>query len=193
MPINEERKRRSIRLPGADYSDPGGYSLTICSAGRKNTFGKIRDGKTELSPLGEIVQECWVAIPQHFASAEIKEFVVMPNHLHGIVVLHVGARYIVPSDRMARQTESFQSPTKGTIPTIVRAFKAAVTRIAREQTGFSGGEIWQRNYFEHVLRNGQEYADASRYILENPKKWEWDKQNLARKALPSGSAGAKFE
>ena len=78
-------------------------------------------------------------------------------------------------------------------PTIVSAFKAAVTRKAGEQLGSAGRDIWQRNYFERVLRDGQEYADASRYILENPKKWEWDKQNLARNALPSGAVVAKFE
>jgi REP element-mobilizing transposase RayT len=141
----------------------------------------------------EIIRECWVAIPEHFALAELKEFVMMPNHLHGIIFLGVGARYIVPLDRTARQTESFQSPTQATIPTIVRAFKAAVTRKAGERMGSAGRDIWQRNYFERVLRNGQEYADASRYILENPIKWEWDKQNLARKDLPSGAVGGKFE
>ena len=189
--MTDEKHRRSIRIPGADYSEPGGYFLTICAAGRKNIFGKIQDARVELSPLGEIVRECWVAIPEHFASAQIKEFVVMPNHLHGIIALKVGARYIVPFDRTARRTESFQTPTKGTIPTIVRAFKAAVTRTARER--LREGDIWQRNYFERVLRDGQEYADASRYVLENPTKWEWDKQNLAQKALPSGAVVAKFE
>jgi len=103
----------------------------------------------------------------------------------------VRARYIVPFDRTARRKELFQTPTKGTIPTIVRAFKAAVTRIARER--LRDGDIWQRNYFERVLRDGQEYANASRYILENPHKWEWDKQNLAQRALPRGAVVAKFE
>jgi len=93
-------------LPGADYSETGGYFVTICAAGRRNIFGEIADGNVELSPLGTILRECWVAIPEHFASAESKEFVVMPNHLHDIVVLLVGARYIVPLDRTARQTES---------------------------------------------------------------------------------------
>ena len=191
--MSEERHRRSIRIPGADYSEPGPYFLTICAAGRRNLFGEIQNARVELSPLGRIVRECWVAIPNHFASAEIKEFVVMPNHMHGIIVLSVGARYIVPPDRTARQIESFQTPTKGSIPTIVRVFKAAVTRKAREQWGFADRDVWQRNYFERVLRNGQEYADASRYILENPVKWEWDKENAARKVQPSGTIDAKFD
>lgn len=192
--MNEtEHKRRSIRLRGADYSEPGGYFLTICAGERKSIFGRIEKGRTLLNELGNIVQECWVAIPEHFPTAELKEFVVMPNHLHGIIVLKVGVRYIVPSDPRARNIESFQIPTKGTIPTIVRAFKAAVTRKAGENFGAACSDIWQRNYFERVLRDGQEYADASRYILENPQKWEWDKQNSQRKTLPSSALGAKFE
>jgi len=132
----------------------------------------------------------------------------MPNHLHGIIVLggmprpitptdpgtaKVGARYIVPFVGKARRAESFQKPTKASIPTIVRAFKAAVTRVARESLLKRLPQIWQRNYFERVLRDGQEYADASRYILENPKKWEWDKQNPHAKRLPSGKISAKFD
>ena len=132
----------------------------------------------------------------------------MPNHLHGIIALcatprraaslnnvaaTVGARYIVPLDGKARHTESFQKPTKASVPTIVRSFKAAVTRLAREQFNASDDQIWQRNYFERVLRDGKEYSDASRYILENPKNWEWDKQNPHAKRLPSRKMNAKFE
>ena len=128
----------------------------------------------------------------------------MPNHVHGIIALdalprpsaltaEVGARYIVPFGEAARNTESFQKPTKASIPTIVRSFKAAVTRMAGERFGGPRNKLWQRNYFEHVLRDGKEYSDASRYILENPKKWEWDKQNLLATPSPSGKLNAKFE
>ena len=191
--IEAKHRRRSIRLPESDYSEPGGYFVTICAAGRKNPFGKAESGRVWLNTLGEIVRECWLAIPEHFSNANLKEFIVMPNHMHGIVVLGVGARYIVPSDGAARKTESFQKPTRATIPTIVRTFKAAVTRMAGGRLGKRGGQIWQRNYFEHVLRDGQEYAHAGRYILENPQKWEWDKQNLQAKAPSSGEQSAKFD
>jgi putative transposase len=97
--MSEERKfhRRSIRLRGADYSEPGAYFITICAAQRRNIFGNIDDGRVVLSRLGEIVRACWIEIPEHFANASLLEFVVMPNHMHGIVGLTVGARYIVPS------------------------------------------------------------------------------------------------
>jgi REP element-mobilizing transposase RayT len=190
--IEAKHRRRSIRLQGSDYSEPGGYFVTICAAGRNNLFGRIENGRVCLNALGEVVLECWLAIPEHFSNADLKEFIVMPNHMHGIVVLGVGARYIVPSDGAARKTESFQKPTKATIPTIVRTFEAAVTRMAVGRLGKRGGQIWQRNYFERVLRDGQEYADASRYILENPQKWEWDKQNLQAKMARTGTM-VKFE
>ena len=110
---------------------------------------------------------------------------VMPNHMHGILGLTVGARYIVPFDREARTPEKFQKPVKGSIPTVVRTFKAAVARRAKKELGISSNEIWQRNYFERVLRDGKEYADASRYILENPQRWEWDRENPEGRIKPS--------
>jgi putative transposase len=185
----EEKKfhRKSIRLQGANYSEPGAYFITICAAERRNIFGRIDDGRAVLSPLGEIVRGCWVQIPAHFPAANLKEFVVMPNHLHGIIGLTVGARYIVPVEQRTRTPERFQKPVKGSIPTIVRTFKAAVTRGAKKELGMDGDDIWQRNYFERVLRDGKEYVDASRYILENPMRWEWDEENKDRSVEPSRS------
>jgi putative transposase len=153
----EEKKfhRRSIRLRRADYSEAGAYFVTICAAGRRDIFGKIDDGRTTLSALGEIVRAFWVQIPAHFPVASLKEFVVMPNHLHGIIGLVVGARYIVPLDQRARTPEQFQKPVKGSIPTIVRTFKAAVTRRAKKGLGIGSDDVWQRNYFERVLRDGK--------------------------------------
>ncbi len=184
MPEEKQFHRRSIRLRGADYSDSGAYFITMCAAKQKSIFGKIENGRTVLNPLSEIIRACWIGIPQHFAHASIKEFIVMPNHLQGIVTLSVGARYIVPFDREARTPERFQKPVKGSIPTIVRTFKAAVARQARKELGIDGRSIWQRNYFERVLREGQDYADVSRYIVENPMRWEWDEENPRRRVEP---------
>src|SRR5438094_1023495 len=183
----EETKfhRRSIRLRGADYSEPGAYFITICAAQRRSIFGKIDKERIILSPLGEIVRACWIEIPEHFPRASADQFVVMPNHMHGILGLTVGARYIVPFDREARTPEKFQKPVKGSIPTVVRTFKAAVARRAKKELGISSNDIWQRNYFERVLRDGKEYADASRYILENPQRWEWDRENPEGRIKPS--------
>jgi putative transposase len=176
-----EHHRRSIRLQGADYREAGGYFVTICTAQSQEIFGAIENGEVLLSELGNIVRGCLVQIPNHFAHASISEYVVMPNHVHVIIALGVGARYIVPLHEGARSPEGFQKPVKGSIPTIVRTFKAAVVRQASKELDIHGLEIWQRNYFERVLRDGQEYADACRYVMENPMRWEWDAENLRRK------------
>ncbi|HEV2197339.1 MAG TPA: hypothetical protein VGR55_17265, partial [Candidatus Acidoferrum sp.] len=141
---NETHHRRSTRLLGADYSEPGGYFLTICASGRKQIFARMDTDRVVLSQLGEIVRTCWIQIPEHFPHASLEEFVVMPNHVHGIIALHsrkrndeapVGARYIVPSSGTAHTPERFQKPVRGSIPTIVRTFKAAVTRTAKKSLG----------------------------------------------------------
>ena len=137
MPEEKKFHRRSIWLHGADYSEPGAYFVTICAAERRNVFGKIDEGRAFLSLLGEIARACWVQIPAHFPAASLKEFVVMPNHLHGIIGLTVGARYIVPLDLSARRPERFQKPVKGSIPTIVRTFTAAVARRAKKEWGWT--------------------------------------------------------
>ena len=192
MPEEKDWHRRSIRFRGADYTEPGGYFITVCTAERRSIFASIEDGRVRLTALGEIARRCWFGIPEHFPSVSLKEFVVMPNHVHGIIALGVGARYIVPSDRDARTPEGFQRPVKGSIPTIVRTFKAEVTRAARKEIGFSAGPIWQRNYFERVLRDGQEYRDACRYILENPKRWSVDRENGEWSTEEDGILRGKF-
>ena len=140
------------------------------------------------------------ADPRAFPPRSLEEFVVMPNHLHGIIALHsrkrngeapVGARYIVPSFEKAHTPERFQKPVRGSIPTIVRTFKAAVTRAAQKSLGWKG-EIWQRNYFERVLRDGKDYTHASRYILENPIRWKWDKENAKREVTPADEKAPRW-
>jgi REP element-mobilizing transposase RayT len=185
--MKQDLHRSSIRLPGADYANAGAYFVTICAAEGREIFGSVEGGQVLLTELGKVVRGCLVQIPKHFANATLKEFVIMPNHLHAILALGVGARYIVPFDQRARTPEAFQKPVKASIPTIVRAFKAAVTRQAGKELGRAGQEIWQRNYFERVIRDGKEFADASRYIGENPMKWEWDHENPWRKSVPIGS------
>jgi putative transposase len=164
--------RRSIRLEGFDYSQPGAYFLTICAAEQKCIFGKVEDGLMHENALGKIAHGCWLQIPDHFANAEIDAFVVMPNHFHAIIKLkRVIGR---PS---ALKTESFGVPLPLSIPTIVRTFKAGVTRDARRILGDSVTQIWQRNYFERVIRNGKEYDETYRYIAENPLRWSVDEEN----------------
>jgi len=117
--------RRSIRLKDDDYATPGAYFITIVTHGHKCSFGKIHDQQIHLMALGRIAYECWTEIPKHFSSIEVEPFIVMPNHIHGIITIHEddrrGTIYRAPT------TEKFSIPVVGSIPTIIRTYKAAVS------------------------------------------------------------------
>ncbi len=166
--------RRSIRLPGFRYAQTGAYFLTICAYRKKCIFGQVRDNGVELTALGQIVAECWAALPQHFPHVEVPAHVVMPNHLHGIVVLDAEGH------REKEGPEAFQKPVAGSVPTLARSLKAAVTLRARRVGLAPSHPVWHRNYFERVLRNSEEYTAATRYILENPMRWQFDEENPQR-------------
>ena len=165
---------RSIRLQGYDYSSQGLYFVTICTHERRCTLSRVVDNHLELSQVGRIVRECWMEIPSHFPSVRPHGFVIMPNHLHGIVEI------------VAKLGRSKAAPLRGhrvtaaSLGAIVRSFKAAVTKRAHIELRWSE-PVWQRNYCERVLRVGQEFSDATRYIAENPLKWESDRENQNRR------------
>ncbi len=183
------RHRRSIRIPGYDYTRPGGYFVTIVAQNRACLFGEVAGGEMVLNAAGRIAEECWRAIPEHFPNVELGVYVVMPNHLHGIIILNEHGRgtiYRAPTDGAHSTeyraptvtTEQFQKPVEGSIPTIVRTYKAAVTRrIGRE---LNGGGVWQRNYYEHILRNDEDANRVHNYIQSNPAMWAEDDENPVR-------------
>ena len=177
MGSNQARDRRSIRLPEYDYTQPGAYTITICTQSRAPLFGQIVDGAMWLNRAGEVVHECWREIPDHNHPAELDAFVVMPNHLHGIIVLGQHPR---GGDTACRAlTEGFGAPVRASLPTIVRSFKSAATRRVNQLRGTPGGRVWQRGYCERVIRNARELSAVRRYVVENPLKWELDPENPA--------------
>jgi len=158
------------------------YFVTICSFRRRSIFGQIRGNEAILSRIGEIIRTCWIEVPQHFPSVKIETYVVMPNHLHGILTIDSNWRGENCRDNTVAATESFGRPTHRSIPTIVRSFKAAASKRSRE-SGLVGGEsIWQRGYYEHVIRNSAEYVEVTNYILLNPARWSVDEDNLDRES-----------
>ncbi len=193
----EKHHRRSIRLKGYDYSQPGAYFITICTKNRKCLFGNIINGKMILNDAGHIAQNCWLEIPNHYPNVILDEFIIMPNHIHGIIIINAGANDNSPinvgannnSPRQANnnsprqinnnspQPSSFRSPS-GTIGSIVRGFKIGVTKWFRQNTDIY--DVWQRNYYEHIIRNEQELDRIRKYIINNPLKWELDK-NYSKK------------
>ncbi|MEJ5165965.1 MAG: transposase [Thermoanaerobaculia bacterium] len=162
------RNRKSIRLKGYDYSHPGGYFITICTYNRKHLFGKIINGKMALNDGGKIVQQYWLEIPKHFPNAGLDEFIIMPNHVHGIIMIHnnVQANDYSPS--------KFKSPSK-TIGSTIRGFKIAVTKGFRFNSNVY--IVWQRNYYEHIIRNENELNKIREYIVNNPLQWRFDRES----------------
>jgi len=124
-----------------------------------------------LNDFGRIVDVCWRAIPEHFPNVELGAHVVMPNHFHGIIIIHGGRGTIY----RAPTQEQFQKPVAGSIPTIIRTFKSAVTRNIARQHNATG--IWQRNYYEHVIRDDKDLQDKTDYINANPPLWDRDDEN----------------
>jgi len=174
--------RRSIRLKNYDYSKPGYYFVTIVVRDRKCVLGEVRDGEVRLSRVGEMVRDVWQGLSDHFPGMALDEFVVMPNHLHGVVVINptndrnvsVGATFMAPHVRcsMRRMGAMNRAPTLGEV---VRRFKAVSAR-AIHRGGF-GAFVWQRNYHEHIIRSDLSLTAVRNYILCNPTEWDLDPEN----------------
>lgn len=174
-------RRKSIRLQGYDYSQAGAYFITVCTHNRVPLFGEIVDGVMVLNTAGQIVEKCWCAIPEHFPQVTLDEFVVMPNHVHGIITVgannHLPQHYLpLPSDETPIQSNEpprpLQHGTSRTIGSMVRGFKIGVTRWFRANTDIHA--VWQRNYYEHIIRNEDAYLAIAEYIQTNPQRWETD-------------------
>jgi putative transposase len=215
--------RRSIRLRGYDYSQAGAYFVTVCVQGRERLFGDVVDGEMRLNDAGQMVAQCWHELPAHFPHLELDEFVVMPNHMHGIIII-VGAPFMAPygpgavnpgamnhgavnpgainraptgGDRVPFVGAPFMAPDDHgavnpgavnpgavnpgainrapTLGEIVRSFKALATRRIRQSgvTAFA----WQRNYYEHIIRDEESLNRIREYIRNNPLQWALDREN----------------
>lgn len=162
-------RRKSIRLQGYDYSQAGLYFITLCTHDRVPLFGEIVDRTMVLNTAGRIVEKCWCAIPDHFPRVTLDEFVIMPNHVHGIITVGANNHLPLQSNEIYRQ---LQHGTFRTIGSIVRGFKIGVTRWFRANTDIHA--VWQRNYYEHIIRDEAAYLKIAEYIQTNPQRWEED-------------------
>jgi putative transposase len=178
--------RRSIRLSGYDYASAGWYFVTIICHKRQHLFGNVvrancirpEGAELELNQLGMLVRQEWMKSAEMRPDVELGEFVVMPNHFHGIIGLN-GKSDISKTDILSSSQSEIsgvfntplQSPSK-TIGAIIRGFKSAVTRQAR-QMGLAEN-VWQRNYYEHIIRNEESHNKIAAYIRNNPAIWEED-------------------
>ncbi len=168
----------SARRPGWDYASPGAYFVTICTHNRQPFFGHIAGGEMRLSPIGETARRFWQEIPGHTAArVSVDVFVVMPNHVHGIVVIHddpVAVETLQCNVSTATDNPmSAISPRAGSLGAIVRSYKSAVTRWCR-QNGHPEF-AWQSRFHDHIIRNQREYKRIAAYIIRNPAQWTEDR------------------
>jgi len=168
----EIHHRRSIRIKDYDYSREGLYFITICTFNHKCLFGYIDNDEMILNEFGKITCHEWLQTGEIRKNVVLQEFVIMPNHMHGILEINDSIR----RGTMHRApTERFGKPTSNTIPTIVRGFKSTVTKQINNIRNTPGQSVWQRSYYEHIIRNEKSYNQISEYIRYNPEKWLKDK------------------
>jgi len=172
----------SARFPNWDYSANGAYFITICTGGREHYFGKIENELVHLSDIGVIASTFLYQIPIHFTFAEIDAFVVMPNHIHALIIINqTSLRQLETIHATSRSTEidsvkneemSTISPKSGSISTIIRSYKSAVSKKARKT---NPEFYWQTRFHDHIVRNDASYNKIRKYIIDNPLLWNKDK------------------
>ncbi len=199
MTYNPNRhNRRSLRLKNYDYSRSGAYFITICCANRESRFGKVETGKMILNEFGVIANEEWVKLQERFLNFELDIFQIMPNHIHGIIILNdrhtadpsgAGFTPAQSEDGIGKGNKDEDKPGRatarvaptGTNPTIgkiIGAYKSLVSNKCLEIYKSKNeimGKLWQRNYWEIIIRNDRSYQNIASYIINNPKNWNEDK------------------
>jgi len=155
------RNRKSFRLKDYNYSQEGGYFVTVCTENRKAYFVKFPE-------LQEILQTQWIELGNKFPNIKLDEFIIMPNHIHGIIFI-VGAIHELPLQQQYRR--------KMLLPKIIGYFKMKTAKQVNQVLNRSGQPFWQRNYYEHIIRNENELNRIREYIQNNPLKWELDREN----------------
>ncbi len=195
MKFDLERHRRSIRLKEYDYAQVGAYFVTIVTYQRECLLGEIVNEEMCLSKFGLVAKGQWEKLPRRFPNVELSTFVIMPNHVHGIIQIVGESRRVTATNqnnhdgessrrdpttettRRAPPIEQFGKPVKGSIPTIVRSYKSAVTYRINLIRGVSDVPVWQHNYYEHVVRDDKDWDRIHRYIEFNPFMWARDEEN----------------
>jgi putative transposase len=166
--------RRSIRLRGYDYSQAGAYFITICTALRECVLGEICEGQMHLSAAVIAVERVWWELPTRFPAVGLDSFIIMPNHVHGIIVIQ-------DMDGNAQGSEPLRAAVRRMpLGRVVRAFKSLSGIEANRCLGRSERPFWQRNYYEHVIRDDTSLTAIRQYIADNPARWPEDPENPAR-------------
>ena len=211
--VRVERPGRPRRLREYDYAQDGAYSVTVCTDWRTHLFGRVTDGRMELNAVGRIVEKVWHELPEHYPHVELDAFVVMPDHVHGIVVFvggdseagsdsgptlesaTVGSRAeeagLKPAPTQDARTQD-EAPTKVRrhgLSEVVRGFKTYSGRRVNGLRGTPGVAVWQRGYYEHVVRNEEDMNRIRQYFQENPLRWSLKRENQEGRVRGRGDLG----
>ncbi len=171
---------KTTRLAEYDYSQPGYYFITVCTKDKAHCFGEIVDNKMTLNGVGKIIETCWLEIPKHFDNVSLDEFVIMPNHIHGIIIINEGR--MCRDEAMPRLYNgehpqmSAISPKPNSLPVIIGSFKSICVKIIRKSfpnTNFA----WQPRFYDHIIRAERSYNGIQWYIQTNPERWDRDRNN----------------
>jgi len=185
----QRHHRRSIRLKGYDYTQAGAYFVTLVAQGRECLFGDVAEGEMRLNEHGRVVAEAWEWLAEQYAYVELDEWVVMPNHLHGIIVitdnhdrggLGRGGSRTAPADTAAKRKP---------LGRLVAAKKTVSAKRINQMRNTPAAPVWQRNYYERIIRNERELDATRQYIFQNPLRWVLDAENpqtpRGRKRMPA--------
>jgi REP element-mobilizing transposase RayT len=163
--------RRSIRLKGYDYAQAGLYYITICTQNRACLFGEIQNGEMNLNDAGKMVENEWFKLPQRFQNIQLREYIVMPNHFHAILEILGATLVVAPNNNTVAPTA---------LGGMIGAFESITTveyirGVKNNNWKPFNGKLWQRNYWEHIIRSEQSYNRISKYIFDNPENWKSSK------------------
>ncbi len=167
--------RKSIRLKGYDYSQTGAYFVTVCAQNHLFLFGFNAEEKMLLNDAGKFANKCWLEIPEHFPHVTLDEFIVMPNHIHGIIIIDTMDNVGVQNFEPLHKQNKYQQIIPKSIGSIIRGFKIGVTKWFRTNTNIYN--VWQRNYYEHIIRNEDGLNRIREYNINNPIQWQYDREN----------------
>jgi REP element-mobilizing transposase RayT len=175
--ISGKHHRRSIRLPGYDYSQPGMYFVTICVEEKRCLLGEVVNGEMLVNEYGRVVWEEWCQSAEIRREVQLDEFVVMPNHVHGVVEI-IEPPSVGATGRSPLRLKP--GPPPQSLGSFVAGFKSAATTRINILRGTPHVPLWQRNYYEHVIRNEDDLHRIREYIQTNPLRWELDRENPAK-------------
>ena len=178
MPDKFKNKYRiqSTRLPYWDYGWNASYFVTICTKNRLHYFGEIKNANIILSEIGNIAKEYWISIPEHFPFVILDEFVIMPNHLHGIIIIKKSqkTKFVETQNFTSLQERNQFGPQSKNLASIIRGYKSGVKKYTTINKIIFA---WQPRYFDHIIRNQTEFQRIRNYIRYNPLKWQQDRNN----------------